>query len=1707
MFNSRIRRFVSKLFFLGICVFTFFFFTISNAFAYPSQRVGALAPVSGGIVAPNTGKILVQFDYPVSATQISNASFSLSYNTSSTTYWPYYTGSVSVNAAFNSIINGVVLTPQSALSSDEQYQLIISSASSSSPGVNSMSTSYLYFSTSSANDATAPAVSYTNLSSSLTPASPYLAVRFSEDIDPTTLTSSNVTLSPSVSGSRFFYDVRNRTLYIQFIDAPLTASTTYTLTLNTSVADLSGNGLAATYSNSFTTGSDPATSPSMSWSTLIGSELRVGFDHAMRPSSLLNTSQWSLAVNSTTQAVSSNGIDYDNLTQEMIVRNITATTDASYNFTNASALTSILGTTLSANFSTQGTVVSETTERGNWSSYSTNYMTWVAPIYVWPRDSSGGETTTYYISFPLTRALNHGSMIDLFWPAGFNITNAAAVLPSDSWSNNDINGWNAGTVRISSVSIDQNRLMTRVLLSIDSNGDGVPDAGATTGSTDYISFELKNIVNSETACERNWANSSGGCTLRITMRRSTGAIQEGPIFSESFSIYARGTGSISGRVVSRADGTTGIAGAEVHLSGPTGSKLAITDSTGAFSYSALRSDNQYYYIWVESKSDLYSNQYSGESMQLTAYSPSRSDILIQLQPRNAIISGNLVHSSSLSGTQVSVSGYSESDYGYFQKSLTLSGTSTPYTLRTTPGKIRMYVNQDYTVTGFTSTYSYEQKFISPPSRSVNATSDVTLSGINFLLVSADKTISGSVRDQNGNGLANVYVSAWSNNRDAMGSSAYTTTRTDGTFSFNVAVPAELSQITYNIYAYQYGVGQAEKEIVVYENGTTSPSGIHFIFAKEDATISGTITDNVNNAIQWASITARDNNGNKKWSSTDSSGQYSFFVSPGTWNVEAYAWQYGTLPCKSGSTCTNISVAENASVSAVDFQYDPDAYATISGTITDASGGIRWMSVWAELITTATGSQVGWGNWASTDENGYFSIRVQKNTSAQHYDLRGWASGFGELPPRRNINVSGGNITGQNWDLGSIRTVTVSVSNIPTSVVTAKVNFYTDTAQLGSWTNVTLSNGSGSSSIQLPDGTYSVKMHIPGFGTFTPTSPASSAVTINANTTISFDLPSSLTAMTVSGVVRDANANAIPQVRVTLYSNKSGVGSGAYTDNSGAFSLTVATGTYILHVQRTGYIGSEQTVSAAGSHTIALTSADSTITGTLLNATGNAVSDGFVWAIASDNTWAGERIQGNGTFSLDVSSGKTWTVYGMTVNGYKGSVSNVSSGASSVTITASTRQITSLANAVSRSAVPSNGIVLDDSTNTGVNITASPGLWTNSSGDNTEPGMLSVSEVPIFETTQNVDAVGDTAVEITLNDSSSQSVTQLQGNLNLTLTLTKAEIVAAVADNDMTYGNLSVLQNAFWDTTSGTWQTLDTTRKVEVKATSSSSFAAVDYSTFVSNVTANANTYYDYRILLETQVDHFTIFAPVVPPDPPTDDGGDTPEPPPSTRVQGGGLYPSKKQPSLVEKDIIRDGKKISHGTAPEESQILSSSAIRQLSLPRHFSNFAVRYLAKRGVSLLESDGATYRPNAMLSRAEIIDVLLRAFDVPLSDRRDSFSDVSEFHPFATAVATAKQRGFIQGNPNGTFRPDDAMNRAELIHVLLHISSFASENHALRASPFVDVARNNWFSRDVDRAYDLRLIRGYREQGKYYFKPSQGVTQAELAVLVVRVLQKQ
>jgi len=111
---------------------------------------------------------------------------------------------------------------------------------------------------------------------------------------------------------------------------------------------------------------------------------------------------------------------------------------------------------------------------------------------------------------------------------------------------------------------------------------------------------------------------------------------------------------------------------------------------------------------------------------------------------------------------------------------------------------------------------------------------------------------------------------------------------------------------------------------------------------------------------------------------------------------------------------------------------------------------------------------------------------------------------------------------------------------------------------------------------------------------------------------------------------------------------------------------------------------------------------------------------------------------------------------------------------------------------------------------------------------------------------------------------------------------------------------------------------------------------------------------------------------------------------------------------------------------------------------------------------------------------------------------NFSDISK-HWAADVIAQAASRGFINGYEDGTFRPDQKVNRAEFITMLAKALELTGTGKALDFRDNKQIPA--WAQNFVALAIQAGIVNGYDDQ---QFRPNQQISRAEMAVLIGRAM---
>lgn len=136
------------------------------------------------------------------------------------------------------------------------------------------------------------------------------------------------------------------------------------------------------------------------------------------------------------------------------------------------------------------------------------------------------------------------------------------------------------------------------------------------------------------------------------------------------------------------------------------------------------------------------------------------------------------------------------------------------------------------------------------------------------------------------------------------------------------------------------------------------------------------------------------------------------------------------------------------------------------------------------------------------------------------------------------------------------------------------------------------------------------------------------------------------------------------------------------------------------------------------------------------------------------------------------------------------------------------------------------------------------------------------------------------------------------------------------------------------------------------------------------------------------------------------------------------------------------------------------------------------------------DGSV-RPDDKLTRAETITMLYRLLtserQAELAATDCKFKDVSANSWYYQVVASMTKGGYIMGYPDGTFRGDSEISRAEFIAMLVR---FVDKQNL--TSCFPDVSTSHWAYQEIATAKSLGWVNGY-EDGT--FRPEEYISRAE------------
>ncbi len=142
---------------------------------------------------------------------------------------------------------------------------------------------------------------------------------------------------------------------------------------------------------------------------------------------------------------------------------------------------------------------------------------------------------------------------------------------------------------------------------------------------------------------------------------------------------------------------------------------------------------------------------------------------------------------------------------------------------------------------------------------------------------------------------------------------------------------------------------------------------------------------------------------------------------------------------------------------------------------------------------------------------------------------------------------------------------------------------------------------------------------------------------------------------------------------------------------------------------------------------------------------------------------------------------------------------------------------------------------------------------------------------------------------------------------------------------------------------------------------------------------------------------------------------------------------------------------------------------------------------------------TFKPNRSITRSEAIALIAQAFNLK-GTTNTSFKDLASKHWAYGYIRTAVAADIVEGYEDNTFRPDQAISRAEMTVMIAKALKLKGTEGA---TPFADINPNYWAAPFIIEMKTKGYISGYRNGT---FKPNDNATRAEFVTVLKGALDR-
>lgn len=143
-----------------------------------------------------------------------------------------------------------------------------------------------------------------------------------------------------------------------------------------------------------------------------------------------------------------------------------------------------------------------------------------------------------------------------------------------------------------------------------------------------------------------------------------------------------------------------------------------------------------------------------------------------------------------------------------------------------------------------------------------------------------------------------------------------------------------------------------------------------------------------------------------------------------------------------------------------------------------------------------------------------------------------------------------------------------------------------------------------------------------------------------------------------------------------------------------------------------------------------------------------------------------------------------------------------------------------------------------------------------------------------------------------------------------------------------------------------------------------------------------------------------------------------------------------------------------------------------------------------------------RPNEPVNRAEFLKMIFETLQYRIDKEVFSprYPDVVPTDWFSYYISQGDTLGVIKGYPDGRFRPEQPVNLAEALKMVMHFSTLDIKDSDVYKFP--DVQNSDWFSRYVQTAFREGILDDIQPGSNV--RPGQFISRGKAALIIVRTL---